>query len=436
LLIPNVIPNPVSCPLRSASRPGRVVLSLALVFVCGISAYAADWSASEQQLAKKIFAVAGNDAVSFSVENRSSLGRRDSEIIQNGLRSALMSAGVRFAPAGPSPISVTITLSENVDSYIWVAEIHKSEGETQVTMVSMPRPSSSLKTADTVPLSLRKTPLWNQAARILDVAVLEEGATPIRLAVLDAEGVSLYRLQNGRWELEQTLPITHDRPWPRDLRGKVVAARDHLLDVFLPGVVCHTTGSQPMIMNCHDGEDPWPLIVPGQSEKAASDRSAISSAFTMPTLAFFSPARNFFTGAFSPPGLRPTVSQFYSSAFLQRDNSLVGLFAAVDGQVHFFDGVRERVTRLDWGSDITSVRTSCGAGWQVLATGAGDAATDSVRAYEIPDQDPVPVSAAIDFSGPISALWTESRGDTAIAVARNTDTGEYEAFRLAVVCSQ
>jgi hypothetical protein len=33
-------------------------------------------------------------------------------------------------------------------------------------------------------------------------------------------------------------------------------------------------------------------------------------------------------------------------------------------------------------------------------------------------------------------LWTEAKGDTAIAVAKNHETGSYEAFRLAVACSQ
>jgi len=42
----------------------------------------------------------------------------------------------------------------------------------------------------------------------------------------------------------------------------------------------------------------------------------------------------------------------------------------------------------------------------------------------------------VDFPGAITALWTEAKGDTAIAVAKNHETGSYEAFRLAVACSQ
>jgi len=94
--------------------------------------------------------------------------------------------------------------------------------------------------------------------------------------------------------------------------------------------------------------------------------------------------------------------------------------------------------KLDWGSDLASLKTSCGAGWQVLATSSEEGSADSVRAYEFPDRDPVAVSAAVDFpgAGVVTALWTEAKADTAIAVVRNRETGSYEAFRLAVACSQ
>ena len=48
----------------------------------------------------------------------------------------------------------------------------------------------------------------------------------------------------------------------------------------------------------------------------------------------------------------------------------------------------------------------------------------------------VAASAAADFAGKITALWTESRGDTAIAIVNDPETGSYEAFRLAVACDQ
>ena len=113
---------------------------------------------------------------------------------------------------------------------------------------------------------------------------------------------------------------------------------------------------------------------------------------------FYAPTRNFFTGVLTPGvGKFRTVSKFYSAALLPREKYLLWLFAATDGRVHLVDGMSDQVIRLDWGSNLTSVKTSCGAGWQVLATSSQEGTADSVRAYEFPDRDAVAVSAAIDF---------------------------------------
>ena len=42
----------------------------------------------------------------------------------------------------------------------------------------------------------------------------------------------------------------------------------------------------------------------------------------------------------------------------------------------------------------------------------------------------------IDLGGEVTTLWTEAKGDSAIAVVRNRETGSYEAFRLAIACNQ
>jgi hypothetical protein len=271
-------------------------------------------------------------------------------------------------------------------------------------------------------MTLRKVPLWAQEDRILDVAVLEEDTAPRHIAVLDAGKVAIYRLKNGKWQQEQSLAIIHARPWPRDLRGRIFTAKDHLLDVYLPGVFCRSTTTLPLALNCRESDDPWPLV----------------AGTNLPSLgAFYSSSRNFFTGALTPGvGKLPTVGKFYSAAALPRGNYALWIFANADGQIHFVDGLTDQPAKLNWGSDVASVKTTCGTGWQVLATpdDSGARGLDSLRAYEVADRDPAPVSAPLDFSGTITALWTETKGDSAIVVDRSRETGEYEAFRLAVAC--
>jgi hypothetical protein len=428
--IPRIILNTVN---RTFPSGLRIAQFWSLVVTLSIFAHATDWNNPEQHLARKIIAVTGPGAAALTVENRSSLGKRDFEIIQNGLRIALQGAGLRFVKPEQAAATVTISLSENMTSYVWVAEIRQAAGETTVVMVSTPRTDRLVAAQDTVPLTLRKISLWSQDDPILDVAVLEENPAPTHIAVLDPEEISIYRLQGGKWQAEQELPITHQHPWPRDLRGRLVLARDHLFDAYLPGVICASSAATPLTLKCEESDDPWPLVAGIWNGSGA--QSVIPQ-----VRAFFAPSRNFFTGAITPAvGKFTTVPKFYSAAVLPRDKYTLWLFAAIDGQMHLIDGISDQTAKLGWGSDLASVKTACGAGWQVLSSSADrepDPAVDSLHAYEFPDRDPVSVSPPIDFPGPITALWTESKGDTAVVVVRDREKGSYEAYRVAMACGQ
>jgi hypothetical protein len=438
--IPKANLNTVNSASRMAFRFRIVLFFFPLTLLIAGAARAADWSGPEQQLARKIIAATGPGAVALTVENRSSLSKRESEIVSNGLHSALEALGLRFVATDQAAAAVTISLSENPNAYVWVAEIRQGNGKAVVEMVSTPRSESVLSGRDSVPLSIRKIPLWAQDERILDVAVLEENIAPTHIAVLGPEDVSLYRIQGEKWQREQVLAVTHAHPWQRDLRGRLVPGRNHLLDAYLPGVICHSTNATPLTLNCQESDDPWPLVagLAGSGPPANFPSFGASAPLAVaPVGAFFASARNFFTGTLTPGvGRFATVPKFYSAAFLPRGNYVLWLFAALDGQIHMVDGVSDQPARLNWGSDVVSLRTACGAGWQVLATSAGAPGSDSIRAYEFPDRDAVPVSAAVDFAGTVTALWAETKGDTAMVVTRNGASGTYEAFRVAVACNQ
>ncbi len=412
---------------------------VALMLGATTSSAAADWNTTEQNLARKILAVTGQASITVTFENRSSLNKRDSDIIANGLRSVMQAAGVRFVTTDQASASITISLSENLMSYIWIAQIRPNGSDPVVVMVSSSRPEGSAA-RDSVPLNLRKIPLYAQGQPILDVAVLEEASSPTRIAVLDPEKISWYRMQNGRWEAEKTLGITHEQPWPRDLRGRLVRGSDQSLNAYLPGVFC-TSNAQSTKLDCRQSDDPWPLLPgPWNGTLAVFPGNGLASGastLTAQPKAFFAPARNYFTGALTAAiGKFTTVPKFFSATLLPRDNGMLWLFAETDGHVHMIDGVSDQIVNVSWGSDLASVKTTCGAEWQVLATTAGEQASDSIRAYEFPDREPAPVSSEIEFDGVITALWTESRGDMAVAVSRNQETGTYEAFRLAMACGQ
>jgi hypothetical protein len=154
--------------------------------------------------------------------------------------------------------------------------------------------------------------------------------------------------------------------------------------------------------------------------------------------AFYAAARNFFTGALSPAiGKISNVPAFYAAAALPRSNYTLWAFTAVDGSLHLVDGITDQAIQgAKWGSDLAAVHSSCGTGTQLLATENGDIERDRLRAFEIPDRDPVDASSAVEFDGRgvIVALWPETSGNGAVAIVKRKDTGWYEAYRVSVSC--
>ncbi len=203
-------------------------LLFALLFV--VEASAQNWAGAEGLLAGKIVSATGPKTMAVEVLNRSSLSAALSDDIRRNLLTQLAVTGVRFVTAEQAAVNVRVTLSEDLHSYVWVAEIRQDANPPTVVMVSLPRSAALAVEPAAAAMVLREVSLWSQTERILDVAVIE--GNPARMLVLDANGVTSYRMQESRWLVEQSLPITHSRPWPRDLRGRLVWRRDGDKDHF------------------------------------------------------------------------------------------------------------------------------------------------------------------------------------------------------------
>ena len=384
-----------------------------------------------RQLAHKIAAAAGPGAFALEVTNRSSLDGKSVREVRSALEDELHVEGVHTAKAEQAIGTVEVVLSESLREYVWTAEIVIGSDEKKVALVSLPRPTGT-PFAPALPIVLKATRMFAQAQPILDVALVDVvgGYRPI---VLGDGVVSVYRQQGlnpggnsignsiGRWELEASLPVAHSRIFPRDLRGRLLLRRDHLFDVYLPGTFCRTTSSAaaPLTLACNDTDDPWPLTSYDDGARG-----------------FFAASRNFFTGALSPSiGKISNVPSFYSAAAFQRSNYTLWAFAAVDGSLHLVDGMTDQAVRGGkWGSDLAAVHSGCGSGTQLLVSDNGSLERDAVRAFEIPDRDPVAVSAGLEFEGRVVALWPETNGNSATVIVKRKDTGWYEVYRVSIAC--
>ncbi len=73
----------------------------------------------------------------------------------------------------------------------------------------------------------------------------------------------------------------------------------------------------------------------------------------------------------------------------------------------------------------------------VLASGSGDNPDqDQAQAFEIASGRAAPLSEPLTLPGPITALWPAETTGQATLVVRNSKTGNYEASRLGVACTQ
>jgi hypothetical protein len=251
-------------------------------------------------------------------------------------------------------------------------------------------------------VKLEKKLLWDQDLPILDAAQIGD-----TVLVLDATRVLLVRAADRQ---SASIPATH--PWPRDTRGRLSvspSASNAAFTAYLPGVVCRGNTAPQLSLECHDSQDPW-LLAPG-------------------AIAAFAPDRNLFTGHIDiePGGVRD-LPPFYSTA--PAGDSWI--FAAADGRAQVYTHSWESGGAIDqWGSDIAGIQTPCGA--RILATRpASLTEPDAVQAYEVVGSAPHPAGQALEFSGPITALW--SAGNFATAVSRDLQTGRYAAYSLAPTC--
>jgi hypothetical protein len=313
-----------------------------------------------------------------------------------------------------SVADVRLTLSRNVQEWLWVAEVRHGNSNDVLLVPVLTRQAGSL-TGVSSAITLHKTLIWAEpdARPVLDVAVLSGGSNPNALLVLDSSMVSLYRMQSSHWELQQAQPIPRSRPWPRDVRGRMIMGHDRKFEAYLPGMKCAGSADSGLTMECRQTDDPWPLGASDDGPRA------------------FLGARNFFTGAMSSGA--GNAGPFFSAAPAQSDSKGSLLLAGTDGTVGLNSSPGTGMR--GWGSDLVGIRSECGHNWQVLLSGAGDdTQADFVRAGEAEGSTVVPVSPPLDFAGPITALWTAADGNSAIAVCKNLGTGKYEAYSVSISC--
>jgi hypothetical protein len=359
---------------------------LAIFFLLSTLSAAQDLDLAARDLARKIAAAAGRQEATLTVRNSSSLTEAEVARVSGTLETELRGHASQQPGAR---VAVSVTLSESVHSYLWVAQIGPD-----VIMTSVPRPLA--RAVATSQVTLQKKLLWEQDKPILDAAM----AGSI-LLVLDAGGVSFYRDR----QLMQSLPVVLPHPAPRDARGRLIVDRESFR-AFLPGATCRGNIEPTPSMTCAELPGPWPLDGGSGAELAVG--------------------KNYFN--------EPRLAPFFSTATLAG----MRLVASVDGRLRIYDGSLREIGQVNgWGSDIAAPERGCRSDRVALASKPGDVSdADSIQAFDVTPQGSVAVSDPATFPGPVTALWPSARPAEAIAIARNAETGRYAAYSLAITCDR
>lgn len=393
----------------AAVRRWHAVLP-ALLFFCSGAKAADDASGAARELARKTAAFAGKGApVAVTWRNLSSLESAAAQA-RTAFEDFLQDAGMRN---GDTPVvGARVTVSENASQFLLVEEASKGE-EHQVWIASWKR--SETAAAPTSGVALEKKLVWEQAEQILDVAF-----PPAGMLVLSPSSVTFYARNSMQWAAQRTVPLSPAKPWPADVRGRL-RLKGASFQALLPGMQCDGTTEPSLSADCHASDEAWVL--------ESGSRGLL--------LADFTATRNYFGGHLTTQTGQPkTVPPFFSAASVASQGRTWWLLETIDGKTQIYDTTLDPAgaSSAQWGSDIAGTDAHCGAGTQVVATRPGDRGqADAIQAFTMIDRTPQPLTEAVEFPGPVLALWT-SGGSAVTVVVRDLRTGKYSAYVVTVVC--
>jgi hypothetical protein len=381
-------------------------------------------ASAARDLARKVAASLGADfrgklAMDANPANLSSASAFDFQQGCAAFSAELASEGMTVPPANPQQAMTTVhlTLSSNFQGFLWVAEV--TPGPAHKAFFSAVVPFSSSAAPPAAPqLTLQRQFLLSSPDPVLDAEILP--SSPIgapSLLVLQPESIARFTQVNGAWQLQSQAPIQHDRPWPRDLRGRLQQGPNGMQAV-LPGMTCDIALQPSLSTSCKSADTPW----------------VVSAGFNIDStmLPQLSSQTNLFTFAPRPEYQFESLTVFEPGTATSPSGGFVPLVATLpDGRALLFEGSATPAASFSgWGSDISALWSRSRQRWPILATRDGELTQpDAIQAFDIVDRQAVPVSAPMDFDGPVTALWPEGE-DEALAVSRNLKTGVYEAYLL------
>jgi len=343
--------------------------------------------------------------------------------VQILIETELRARGFHVVTDSSYDTKIRITLSQDSAERLWVADF-TADGKQSVMMIPFERTTSDLS-AWATRVHVSRELVYSQTSPMLDFGCdNSEGAKDCgEMLVLNPDSVVLMAPERKF----PSAPIPHNKPWPRDLRGRIRRVGP-AFDVNVGSMSCFGKTNVDGLMFCLPAPSQELLFFGPFGEQA---RAVVAS------------EQNWFEwiadGAVGTNAARLKRPPFYSISGFEVSGQAAWVVSGTDGQVRVFTGKSKEslASTSGWGADLATVKSNCGAGWQILATTPRDySENDSIIVYELVGVDFRAESDPIEMDGPIVSMWSGENGEPARAVVHNLKTGNYEAYLLKVGCSQ
>ncbi|MGC2464487.1 MAG: hypothetical protein WA517_04765 [Candidatus Acidiferrum sp.] len=358
-------------------------------------------------MARKVWASIHATSVSCEFRNLSSLRRAEFAKLSAVLQEDLQRRGVKILSADAA-VKLVVSVTQDPAEYIGVVQIQQKEN-TETVMETLGPVNLPAAPEPMFSLTLHREFLFSQDNPIVDVVF----APDLKIAyALGIRELSSYKLRDEQWVLTGSERLPRHRAPKRVERGYFGVGIDSESAVF---------SEEICTLSMLPGTKGW---------ECQENASGVG-------------VRNVSPEAMAGKKLAPWIS----AADLDTEGKTRIMLTGEDGLARLYeDGPEPIAVFSNWGSEIASVYSGCGSGLQLLVTGRGDwTNTDEIQAIDIHERRAQSVSDPMEFPGPIIGLrasetiWPRRSSNAnaqAVAVARNLQTGRYEAYLLSIACTR
>ena len=238
----------------------------AIFFICAASSSSAQtqdllphaWNEAVFSLAEKIAAaLSSSHTFSLEVKDISSAAPVDVSAVLQTLDADIALRGGRSVPSASADALVQVTISQNVEGYVLVADIHRGDAQ-QVAIVPVTGSEDVAPQPSPQPGIQRKI-VWQQSRPILDFAQGVMDARRNLWYFLEPNALVVYEFDDGAQVLRDAQSISRLYT-SRDLRGRLLMTDATHVTAYVGGIRCDGLWNPSFTLDCRENSgQQWPM---------------------------------------------------------------------------------------------------------------------------------------------------------------------------------